>query len=467
MTFKQGHALLIGVGSHQNAPELNVPVTVADAKAVAEVLTNPGLGGYIPDQVQLLHDAAASSQGILGALDQLGKRTNANDTVLIFYCGHGDYGADGEYYLVSHDARLKGGKVASGSGVSQTALLTRLKTIPAQRVLMIFNACHSGEISPTLSVDQATGAKVLPNAAADALLSTGSGRIIITACREEQFSYIGSGQITLFTQALVDGLRGKGVLTRGGFISAFDLYTMIYETVSAKVRQLYNREQEPELTVLKGVGPFAVSLYKGAQETNLGLAEAPEVPTQVNAVRQVAPETSERLFQQIVNQSGGVSIGQADVSGNVIGDVHGDVIDARGAQGTIIRPTGAVEQVFGNKIDRGTSLSGRGSAGRGPNDIAVPTHPLPTLDQFTNLLAKLHAGLGATGLAEKIQKSIVSDVTTVEVEAKDSQPSLPVIEAKLTSIQVLLQNTADVGPAALSLIEIVQKSLALARQLFK
>jgi len=345
MTFKQGHALLIGVGSHQNAPELNVPVTVADAKAVAEVLTNPGLGGYIPDQVQLLHDAAASSQGILGALDQLGKRTNANDTVLIFYCGHGDYGADGEYYLVSHDARLKGGKVASGSGVSQTALLTRLKTIPAQRVLMIFNACHSGELSPTLSVDQVTGAKVLPNAAADALLSTGSGRIIITACREEQFSYIGSGQITLFTQALVDGLRGKGVLTRGGFISAFDLYTMIYETVSAKVRQLYNREQEPELTVLKGVGPFAVSLYKGAQETNLGLAEAPEVPTQVNAVRQVAPETSERLFQQIVNQSGGVSIGQADVSGNVIGDVHGDVIDARGAQGTIIRPTGPVEQV--------------------------------------------------------------------------------------------------------------------------
>jgi len=460
MTFNQGHALLIGVGSHQNAPQLNVPVTVADAKAVAEVLTNPGLGGYLPDQVRLLHDAAASSQGILGALDQLAKRTKANDTVLIFYCGHGDYGADGEYYLVSHDARLTDGKVASGSGVSQTALLTRLKTIPAQRVLMIFNACHSGEISPTLSVDQVTGAKVLPNAAADALLSTGSGRIIITACREEQFSYIGTGQLTLFTQALVDGLRGKGVLARGGFISAFDLYTMIYETVSALVRQLYHREQEPELTVLKGIGPFAVSLYKGALETNLGLAEAPAAPTPVNAVRQVAPETSERLFQQIVNQSGRVSIGQ-------IGEWHGDVIDARGAQGTIIRPTGPVEQVFGDKIDSGSSLLGRGSAGRDLSDITLPTPPVPSLSQFTGLLAELRAGLETAGLEAKILNSIESDVTNIEVEAKDAQPSLPVIEAKLTGIRALLQKTAGVGPAALSLVEIVQISLALAHQLFK
>jgi len=448
MTFNQGHALLIGVGSHQNAPQLNVPVTVADAMAVAEVLTNPGLGGYLPDQVQLLHDAEASSPGILGALDQLAKRTKVNDTVLIFYCGHGDYGGDGEYYLVSHDARLKDGKVASGSGVSQTALLTRLKTIPAQRVLMIFNACHSGEISPTLGVDQVLGAKVLPNAAADALLSTGSGRIIITACREEQFSYIGTGQLTLFTQSLVDGLRGKGVLGRGGFISAFDLYTMIYETVSALVRQLYHREQEPELTVLKGVGPFAVSLYKGAQETNLGLVEEPVVPAHIKTVRQVAPETSVRLFQQIVNQSGGVSIGQAKVSGSVIGEVHGDVIDARGAQGTIIRPTGPVEQVFGNKI-------------------TLPISQVPAINQFTSLLVELRADLKAAGLEAKIQNLIEADVTTLEAEAKDPQPSLPVIETKLTGIQALLQKSGGVGPTVLSLIEIVEKSLVLARQLFK
>ena len=452
MTFNQGHALLIGVGSHQYAAQLDVPVTVADAMAVAEVLTSPGLGGYLPDQVQLLHDADATAQGILGALDRLAKRTKASDTVLIYYCGHGDYGTDGEYYLVSHDARLKDNQVASGSGVSQTALLTRLKTIPAQRVLMIFNACHSGEISPTLGVDQVLGAKVLPNAAADALLSTGSGRIIITACREEQFSYIGTGRLTLFTQALVDGLRGKGVLTRGGFISAFDLYTMIYETVSALVKQIYHRDQEPELTVLKGIGPFAVSLYKGAQETNLGLAEAPAVPEHVNAVRQVAPETSARLYQQIVNQSGVVSISQSKIGGSVIGEVHGDVIDARGSQGTIIRPSGPVEQVFGDKIGA---------------ELTVPTPPLPTQNQFKKLLAELRTDLKTAGLEAKIQKSIAADITVVEQEARDPQPSLPMIEAKLAGIQALLQKTAGVGPTALALVEKVEKSLVLAQQLFK
>ncbi|HLE52160.1 MAG TPA: hypothetical protein VI755_08850, partial [Anaerolineales bacterium] len=155
-----------------------------------------------------------------------------------------------------------------------------------------------------------------------------------------------------------------------------------------------------------------------------------------------------RLFQQIVNQSGGVSIGQAKVSGSVIGEVHGDVIDARGAQGTIIRPTGPVEQVFGNKI-------------------TLPISQVPAINQFTSLLVELRADLKAAGLEAKIQNLIEADVTTLEAEAKDPQPSLPVIETKLTGIQALLQKSGGVGPTVLSLIEIVEKSLVLARQLFK
>lgn len=34
--------------------------------------------------------------------------------------------------------------------------------------------------------------------------------------------------------------------------------------VPAAVRQRYGEKQEPELTILKGVGPFAVALYRGA-----------------------------------------------------------------------------------------------------------------------------------------------------------------------------------------------------------
>jgi uncharacterized caspase-like protein len=243
MPFEGGYALLIGVGSHTYAPSLDVPISVKDAEELCSILTNEAFCGYTADQVKILHDSSATREGILDGLAELADKVNPEDTVTIFYCGHGDYGTDGEYYLVSYDARISKEKVQAGTGVSQASLVDAIQKIPAQRVLVIFNACHSGEISPTLSVDQALGSRVMPDSTKDALLSSGSGRIIITACKEEQLSYIGKGEISLFTQAVVNGLRGKGILSRGGYISAFDLYTATYEEVKETVSATYNRAQ--------------------------------------------------------------------------------------------------------------------------------------------------------------------------------------------------------------------------------
>src|SRR5690349_10860372 len=98
MPFTHGHALLIGVGTYQNTPGLNVPVTADDARAVALVLRDPRFCGYPESQVALLNDERATSAGILAALDQLASRVGLGDTVVLFYCGHGDFGEDGQYY---------------------------------------------------------------------------------------------------------------------------------------------------------------------------------------------------------------------------------------------------------------------------------------------------------------------------------------------------------------------------------
>ena len=232
MAFTQGHALLIGVGTHQYEPRIDVPITVDDAKAVAAVLKDANLCGYPEAQVKVIHDADATKQGILDELDEIAKLVGDNDTVFLFYAGHGALGEDSNFYLVSHDAKVKGDRVVNGTGVSEGELLKKLHAIKARRALMIFNACFSGNISPTLALDDGTPSLATSNPAVDtlsALLGTGQGRIIITACREEQKSYIGSGSLTIFTQALVDGLRGKGVVRRKGFISAYDLYEAIFQ----------------------------------------------------------------------------------------------------------------------------------------------------------------------------------------------------------------------------------------------
>jgi uncharacterized caspase-like protein len=329
MPFNQAHALLIGIGSYKHEPRLNIPISVTDAQGVANVLRDPQCCGYPAEQVTLLHDADATTAGILSALDQLAARTDASSTVCVFYCGHGDYGEDGQYYLTAHDTRVSTGRVVAGSGITHAVLLSKLRAIPAQRVLFIFNACHSGEISPALGPGEPAFGSTLPAATATALLSTGEGRIIITACREGQVSYIGKGKLSIFAQALVGGLQGKGTVSHNGYISAFDLYTHVYYAVTEVVSQQLHAVQQPELTILKGIGPFAVSLFRGA--TSLGAFEdrAP-LPEEVGA-RQVSPQQSQRLFQQIVNigsgavaTDGGVAAGAGGVAvgGNVHGGIH-------------------------------------------------------------------------------------------------------------------------------------------------
>jgi hypothetical protein len=354
MAFTRGYALIIGVGSYRFAPHLNVPITAADAEAVATALRDPRLCGYPDANVTLLANEGATRDGVLAALRTLAQRTTPDDTVLLFYSGHGEYSADGAYALTTHDTRFDtGGKVVTGAAVSQTDLITALRAIPAQRVLVLINACHAGELSPTLGAGQpAVVGQPFPQQTTDALLATGSGRIIITACREQQVAYIGPGPLTIFAQALTDGLRGQGVSGRAGFISAFDLYTHLYFAVREAVEQRVppalrqqHGPQEPELTVLKGVGPFAVALFRGA--TQPGDFPTDHAPPPETAMHTVEPSRSRWAFQQItgdrsVNVAGSVSNstiitgdGNTVAQGDIIrtGDISGSGIAiGRGAQ---------------------------------------------------------------------------------------------------------------------------------------
>ena len=388
MSFTQGHALLIGVGTYRDEPKLDVPITAADAEAVAAVLRNPEFCGYPENQVSVLRDAAASRDGSSSRLDDLAAQAEEGDTVLLFFCGHGDYGDDGDYYLTTHDTRLKGRKLVSGSGLRQSELIEKLRAVKAKRLLLLINACHSGELAPTLGSDETpfTGTP-LPNNTAAALLATGEGRIIITACRESQLSYIGTGELTLFTEALVNGLQGRGTSSTRGYLSAFDLYTHLYFTIEGAVRKKYGKTQEPELTVLKGVGPFAVSLYRGA--TTLGGFDAATPPPEETAVREVSAKEAQARLTQIIgaryeaNLTGSGAIAQGPgaqavgaggilIGGKNTGNVNtGTQVDTDGAayvRGNVTTGgdfVGRDKTVHGDQINMG-NVSGAGIAiGRG------------------------------------------------------------------------------------------------------
>ena len=317
MAFTHGYALIIGVGSYEHEPRLNVPAATADARAVAQVLRDERFCGYPEQQVQLLSGSQATRKALLEQLDVLVRRCPAHATVVLFYCGHGILTRDGNYYLAASDTRLAGREPVPDTAISQRELLERLRALRAARVLLIFNACHSGMLMPTLDTQSNQELPVLqslPDQTSAALLSTGSGRAIMSACGSTQFSYVGDGMLTIFTQALTAGLLGKGNVSRGGYVSVFDLYNHVFETVRKTVASTYDAHQEPELTLLQGVGPFPVALYQGAAE--LGLFEK-STQAAHGAVRQIDEATSKAAYEGIVSVGQGIGVG-GDLSGTAV-----------------------------------------------------------------------------------------------------------------------------------------------------
>jgi hypothetical protein len=351
MTFTNGFALVIGIGTYANTPKLNVPITAQDATEIADVLKDQSKCGYLKEQVTLLNDTNATRDRILQELDAIAQKVSDSDTFFLFYSGHGEYGTDG-YYLTTHDTQLENKKVVTGTGISEKELLEKLRAIKAKRTFLFFNACHSGEISPrSLGDDEPeenTGSNI-PDRLSTALLGTGEGRVIITACRETQKSYFSPKEdLTIFADILSEGLRGRGIDSRKGYISAFDLYEHIYTEVKQKVEQRFGKfglVQEPELTILKGVGVMAIALHRGkAPEGDLSESDRPS--SLGGAVREVEPSESQHQLQQIL--SGEINLAAGRDIQNVTIDKSSKTINAQGSQGFIYEANAPVKQHFGN-----------------------------------------------------------------------------------------------------------------------
>lgn len=396
MLFSQGHALVIGVGTYQHASNYDVPQTAADAALVAGILRDPQLCGYPADHVTVLREQEATRERILAELERLATTVQKEDTLFLFYSGHGMKGNAKEkeqeqesYYLTTYDSRIDDGKVVVGTGVRAKELLELLKAIPASRALLVFNACHAGAVAPTsLGEPQAEApaalGETLPEALSNALLNAGEGRSIITACREKQQSWFSRAEsTTLFGQALADTLQGKDIEPRHGYISVFDCYDALHMMVSNAVRRRWGGVQEPELTISKAVGVMALALYRGAAPSGeLGPNDRPR--TLGGRVREVDPAESERAYQQIV--SGQVVSGQGNVvasrdvrqqivsgKGNVVAgrdmtyDAHHEKhVYAQHSQGFVYKPKGSVTQHSSDEITVGNINGGSGIAiGRG------------------------------------------------------------------------------------------------------
>ncbi|MFG1966099.1 caspase domain-containing protein [Nonomuraea sp. NPDC049028] len=136
--FTRGHALVIGVGGS------NFSVTIDDATIISSILRDRDRCAFPGDQVHLLLAEQATRANITGALQDLADTTRNDDSVVIYFSGHGmsvGHGSEDLHYLIPHDFSPDDPVSTSIDDEFFTALI---REIPARRRIILLDCCFAG-----------------------------------------------------------------------------------------------------------------------------------------------------------------------------------------------------------------------------------------------------------------------------------------------------------------------------------
>jgi hypothetical protein len=227
-------ALAVAAAEYQHLPHLPAAID-ADAQAVVDVLTDPGRCAYPPDRVRLLAGSDASRSEVREALADLGRNTTSEDTVVVYWTGHGGRVAGGEHageYLLPVDARTETPEALAQTAISGREFDEALRDISAGRVAVFFDCCHAGGIGWSKAASAPSFEPGLPTAFYEQVLAS-RGRAIIASSRADELSWILPGAAnSLFTQHLLAGLAG-GAADADGIVRIFDLFEYLQPRVTA------------------------------------------------------------------------------------------------------------------------------------------------------------------------------------------------------------------------------------------
>jgi hypothetical protein len=185
-------ALIIGISDYSDNV-LRLKFASANAQALAGALCLPDGCGLSREQVTVLRDSEASRHAVLEALTMVSKACRADDTLIVYFSGHGE-ATDQSFSLLTFDssrAQLRETSLASED--LQSALAQCL----ARGVILVLDCCKSAGFAENASKFFVT-------------LGTRDFRLMLSASRIGQSSYeFDSVRGSVFTDALVRVLHGE------------------------------------------------------------------------------------------------------------------------------------------------------------------------------------------------------------------------------------------------------------------
>ena len=281
--FQHGRALVIGLANYAEVNKLPEAV-INDARDVASVFRASEYCGLPPANVHILLDSQATLAAIRNALADLALNSAEDDTVLIFFSGHGTrfvQGTEQTSALCPYDTRFGD---LSGTTLPESELSLVLSQIKAGRLVVFIDACHAGGTS-TLKGELANDMDYSFDDKSLQRLADGAGRVIMASSRStEKSRVLGGSRNSVFTGKLLEALEGKVDGLRDGLIRVFDVFNYVAEHVAHDVPGL----QHPVFKATDLESNFPIALRCGGTKA---LQKGEEIP--------VSPRSLDKILSDL------------------------------------------------------------------------------------------------------------------------------------------------------------------------
>jgi hypothetical protein len=238
------HVLAIGVDEYADPRIQDLGFARTDAQRFAQAVGATGANVVVASS-KVLDEKGAGRDDALAALRQVIAAAAADETVMLFFAGHGVRGDDGSYFLATPDTKIDD---IPGSALPWNAVADVLAKSRG-RIAVFLDTCHSG----------AAGIYTTNDAAVKSLLErVSSGIVVFSASKgrelSEETTAAGGG---VFTSALVEviaGNRARFDVDGNGAIEISELYRGVKGRVTASTEG----RQTPWISRNEMVGDFAL-----------------------------------------------------------------------------------------------------------------------------------------------------------------------------------------------------------------
>lgn len=238
----QKRAVLIGINHYYLDSAIgNLKYCVNDVMELDSILSNELRGNF--STVTLCsgnqdNKLAPNRSNILAMVKLLANNSEENDTILVYFAGHG-FEQDGVNYVLPADARIN---VISDTAITIKWIRDTLSESLAKKKMLVIDSCHAGA-----KIGRATSLP-MTRSFEEELYRQSEGFAILGSCKMEQVSYdFDEKNHGVFSYFLLEGLKGPADDNQDGIITVPDANNY----VAARIREWCLRtglQQNPTLS---------------------------------------------------------------------------------------------------------------------------------------------------------------------------------------------------------------------------